>query len=67
MKFRDMLETLRTEGVVEIRDQDNIGVCVCNTDSKGVEPYTDLEVVEWFVFATSPLNSKSFCVLLKFS
>ena len=67
MKLKDLLDTLRTEGRVEIRDQDNNSVCVCETDSKGVEPYRELKVVEWFVFSPSPFNNKDFCVLLEFN
>jgi hypothetical protein len=34
--------------MISIRDKDNMAICSCKTDSKGVDPYINCEVVEWF-------------------
>lgn len=48
MRLGDMLHILRFECTLSIRDRDNIGICTCETSSKGVDPYINYEVVEWF-------------------
>lgn len=57
MKFGDMLHTLRTRCKIEIRDKENTGVCICQSDSKGVDPYINYDVVEWF-----PATDSTLCV-----
>ena len=59
MKFSDMLDRLRIHTYVTIRDNENMEVCKCKTDSKGVEPYIDYDVIEWF-----PCLDCGFVVLL---
>lgn len=63
MKLKDMINTLRMPCTVRIRDLDNDPVCICDSDSKGIVPYLDLAVVEWFIYYLQ--NEKNtICVLL---
>ena len=48
MKLGDILHILRFECTIGIRDKDNVGICTCDTNSKGVNPYVNCEVIEWF-------------------
>ena len=48
MRLGDILRILRFEINIEIRDKDNNSICICNTNSKGVDPYVNYEVVNWF-------------------
>ena len=57
MIFKEMVELLRINCGVEIRDESNCNVCFCESNSRGIEPYLDKEVVEWFV-----ASSNTFCV-----
>lgn len=64
MTLKDMVEKLRNTEVVEIRDHDNYLICICNTDSKGIQPYLEYEILEWFVFSDSVFCGPNFCVLI---
>lgn len=48
MRLGDMLHILRLEISIEIRDKYNVKICICDTNSKGVDPYVNYEVTEWF-------------------
>ena len=48
MKLGDMLHILRIACWIGIVDKDNRKICECYSDSKGVDPYINCEVVEWF-------------------
>lgn len=63
MKLKDMVEKLRKSEIVEIRDHDNYPICTCCTDSKGIQPYLDNEILEWFVFSDG-IYYPNFCVLI---
>ena len=63
MKLKDMLNKLRIPCTVIIRDLDNDPICTCGSDSKGIVPYSDLEVAEWFIYYLE--NEKNtICVLV---
>lgn len=63
MKLKDMLNELRIPCTVRIRDLDNEPICICGSDSKGIVPYLDLEVAEWFIYCLE--NEKNtICVLV---
>lgn len=63
MKLKDMINKLRIPCQIKIRDSENNSICDCESNSKGVIPYLDLEVVEWFVYTlTHDINT--ICVLV---
>jgi hypothetical protein len=63
MRLKDMLNVLRIPCTVRIRDLDNEPICICGSDSKGIIPYLDLEVAEWFIYHLE--NEKNtICVLV---
>lgn len=63
MRLKDMLNTLRRSCTVRIRDLDNNAICICDSNSKGVDPYLDLDVVEWFVYDLGGVKN-TICVLI---
>lgn len=64
MTLKDMVEKLRKKEIVEIRDRDNYIICTCHTNSKGIQPYLENEILEWFVFSESVFYGPNFCVLI---
>lgn len=64
MKFKEMTDTLSQGYSVAIRDEENENVCSTRTDSKGIIPYLDKDVIKWFPDG-SMLNPASFTVQLK--
>lgn len=64
MKFKEMIDTLSQGYTVAIRDEENENVCNTRTDSKGIIPYLDKDVIKWFPDGTM-LNPASFTVQLK--
>ena len=48
MKLREMIELLRMNQRMEIRDSDGHEICECDTNSAGVIPYLDKTILEWF-------------------
>ena len=64
MKFKEMIDTLPQGYSVSIRDEENENVCSTRTDSKGIIPYLDKDVIKWFPDGTM-LNPASFAVQLK--
>lgn len=44
-----LIETLRLEHEIEIRDEDNYKLFNCSSNSRALEPYLNKEVLEWFV------------------
>ena len=58
MRLGDMTYSLRIPCLIEIRDKDNTKICTCGTDSKGIDPYVNYEVVEWFpnIFGETDYN-----------
>ena len=66
MLFGEMINKLRTNTTFEIRDEDNNKICIVESNSKGVNPYLDCEVVQWFIYARALFDSQpDACVLLK--
>lgn len=64
MKFKEMIDTLTQGYSVTIRDEENEIICKTRTDSKGIIPYIDKDVIKWFP-ADTMLNPASFTVQLK--
>lgn len=64
MKFKEMIDTISQGYYVAIRDEENETVCSTRTDSKGIIPYLDKDVIKWFPDG-SMLNPASFTVQLK--
>lgn len=48
MRLGDMLHVLAFEFSLEIRGKDNIEICTCGTNSRGIDPYVNYDIVEWF-------------------
>lgn len=48
MKFNEMIARLRLPAEIEIRNKHNERICECMSDSMGVKPYLDIDVLEWF-------------------
>ena len=46
--LKDLIELLRFEHEIEIRDEDNYRLFNCPSNSQVLEPYFNREVVEWF-------------------
>lgn len=46
--LKDLIELLRFEHEIEIRDEENYKLFNCPSYSKALEPYFDREVLEWF-------------------
>jgi hypothetical protein len=63
MTLRNMVNTLHVPCIIKIRDLNNEHVCTCSSASKGVIPYLDLEVTEWFVYYLQN-ERNTICVLL---
>jgi hypothetical protein len=64
MKFKEMTDTLTQGYSVAIRDEENENVCNTRTDSKGIIPYLDKDVIKWFPSGTI-VNQADFTVQLK--
>lgn len=64
MKFKEMIDTLSQGYSVAIRDEENENVCNTRTNLKGIIPYLDKDVIEWFPDGTMS-NPASFTVMLK--
>lgn len=66
MTLRDMISTLRTENErVEVRDEEGYEIMTCRTDSKGITPYLDYEITEWFPHP-APFKQCDFTVYVKY-
>lgn len=65
MKFKEMIETLRTTVYerVEIRNSDNCEICNVPAAASGLNPYLDCDVVSWFPCG-APGKNATFTVLL---
>lgn len=61
MILKEMITKLRLPCLFEIRDFQNNGVCKTLSDSKGVKPYINYEIIEWFVARD---NANTICVLI---
>ena len=48
--LKDLIELLRMEHEVEIRDAEGYRLFNCSSNSQALEPYYDREVVEWFAY-----------------
>lgn len=48
MKLKEMIEKLRYEQTIEIRDENTMFICVTRTNSIGITPYMEMEAFDWF-------------------
>lgn len=64
MTLNDMIKFLRKTCDIEIRDHDNYRICETSSDSKGVIPYLNYEIIEWFPLLDSTFQMGMFCVLI---
>ena len=46
--LKHLIETLRMEHEIEIRDTDNYRLFGCSSSSPALEPYLSRKVIEWF-------------------
>ena len=46
--LKDLIELLRMEHEIEIRNEENYRLFDCPSNSQVLEPYFNREVVEWF-------------------
>ena len=58
--LKHLIETLRIEHEIEIRDKDNYRLFNCLSNSQVLEPYLDWEVVQWFAY-----NNRKAVVLIR--
>lgn len=66
MIVKEMLENLRIPVGIEFRDSGNNFMCFTQSDVKGIEPYENRKIFEWFVFSKPTLLSKlDICILLE--
>lgn len=64
MTLKDMIDKLRIPCWIKIRDSESYPICDCESDSHGVIPYLDLEIVEGFVYNLAH-ETNTICVLVK--
>lgn len=64
MKVRELTSIIRVNKRVEIRDEDGYEICVTNADSKGIEPYLEREITQWFPNC-SIVDKADFVIYLK--
>ena len=55
---------MRNKCEIQIRDHDNFRICETSSDSKGVIPYLNYEIIEWFPMIDSTYEIGMFCVLI---
>ena len=48
--LKDLIELLRMEHEIEIRDAEGNRLFGCSSNSQALKPYYDREVIEWFAF-----------------
>ena len=44
-----VIDLLRITATIEIRNEENMMICICRSDSQGIDPYRNMNVIEWFV------------------
>lgn len=59
MTLSEMINRLKLNCAIEIRDFENIMICKTGSDRKGITPYLNYDVVSWF-----PKSIDEFCVLI---
>lgn len=64
MKLIEMLNALRIQANVEVRDEENVELFTCNTQSEVLRNYLNWEVVEWFV-GCAPFKTADFTILVR--
>ncbi len=64
MTVRDMIGHLRTQEKVLIRDDMNYNIGIFDTNSKGLEPYLDREVGDWFPGCPPDSRGVDFVIML---
>lgn len=64
MTLNDMIKNLRKNCAIAIRDHDNFRICENSSNSKGVIPYLNYEIIEWFPMIDSTYEMGMFCVLI---
>ena len=65
MTLMDMISKLRTNHErVEIRNEEGYEIMTCDVSSKGVAPYLNCEITEWFPHA-APYKHCDFTVYVK--
>ena len=64
MTVRCLIEVLKNgySEQIEIRDSDNYSICTTRSDSKGMLPYLECEIKEWFPFHSL---CGGICILIK--
>lgn len=48
--LKDLIETLRFEHEIEIRDENGYRLFNCPSTSQVLEPYFNRKVIDWFVY-----------------
>lgn len=46
--LKDLIELLRMDHEIELRDEDNYRIFICSSNSEALKTYFNREVVEWF-------------------
>lgn len=48
--LKHLIERLRMEHEIELRDENNYRLFNCSSNSQALEPYLNRKVVEWFAY-----------------
>jgi len=64
MTLKEFVGTMKTPCSMEFRDSEDNSICMLMSDSKGVIPYLDKEITEWFVYDISQIKCGELCVYL---
>lgn len=59
MKLLEMIKRLRMKHRVELRTSEGYEICVCDSDSVGIEPYLNWTVVQWFAYDNPIIRQKA--------
>ena len=65
MKVKEMIELLRVDEKIEFRNEDNREICITNSNSEGMAPYLERDVLEWFPYNAQLLNKANLVIILK--
>ena len=53
-----VIDLLRIDATIEIRNEENMMICICRSDTQGIDPYRNMNVIEWFVNSVKFIRSE---------
>ena len=48
MKVKEFISNLETVELIDVRDKEYKSICLAYSDTKGLDPYMDKEVINWY-------------------